>query len=297
MADYHLYNKTELTIKQLILDNANLTDIAAAVADTLNLERNRVLVVDVRVDTVTLDILQDSIDPAVIVGKQDDLLNRLASIPGIRVTDKTTISSNGMLVWITLHRQAEALQALKLSQKIAEEVRHKLSKRVIVFSTGPEVASGQIEDTNTPAIARRLEAAGYLVTSGPTLADDRILIAGKLRQAIFEDGFRLVITTGGVGAEDKDFTVEAVLELDPNAATPYIYKYKIGSGRHHKGGVRIAVGEVGDAMIVALPGPNDEVKASLDIIVTGLKSGLSKNDLAESIAKNLRMKLHEKLNH
>jgi len=44
-----------------------------------------------------------------------------------------------------------------------EEIRLNLSKRSIVFSTGHEVATGQIKDTNTPAIAETLEAEGYVV--------------------------------------------------------------------------------------------------------------------------------------
>ncbi len=86
-----------------------------------------------------------------------------------------------------------------------------------------------------------------------------------------------------------------MLELDPGASTPYISKYKLGTGRHHKDGVRIAVGQIDDAVVVALPGPNDEVKASLEILVRGVKSGLSKNELAEGIAENLRAILREKM--
>jgi len=295
LVDYHLYNKTELRIKHLPLSNANLTAVAAVVADTLRLDRNRVLVVDVREDTVTLDILQESIDPTNVVGKRDELLRRLSALPGIGVTAETSISSDGMLGWIDLHEQTHAMEALKRSEEMAEEVRQRLSRRAIIFPTGSEVLKGQIEDTNTPTITRRLEANGYSVTQGPTLADDRLLIAGKLRQAIFDDGYRLVITTGGVGAEDKDFTVEAVLELDPDASTPYISKYKVGTGRHHKDGVRIAVGQIDDAIVVALPGPNDEVRASLDILIRGVKSGLGKNELAEGIAENLRAILREKM--
>ncbi len=295
MNDYHLYNKTELRIEQLVLAGANLTDVATAVADTLRLKRDRVLVVDVRGDTVTLDILQHSIDPTNVVGKRDELLQRLSRLPGIDVTDKTSVSSDGMLGWIDFHQQAQTIETLKRSEKMAEEVRQKLSRRAIVYSTGSEVLKGQIKDTNTPTITRKLEADGYSVTPGPTLADDRLLIAGTLRQAIFDNGYSLVITTGGVGAEDKDFTVEAVLELDPDASTPFITKYKIGTGRHHKEGVRIAVGLVDGAMVVALPGPNDEVKASMDILTRGLKYRLSKNELAEGIAENLRAILRDKI--
>jgi hypothetical protein len=85
--------------------------------------------------------------------------------------------------------------------------------------------------------------------------------------------------------------------LDPDAATPYISKYQRGVGRHKKDGVRIAVGQVEDARLVALPGPNDEVRASLEVLVHGLRNNLRKENLAEAIAENLRGKLRAKMSH
>ena len=167
----------------------------------------------------------------------------------------------------------------------------------MVFSTGLEVSSGQIEDTNKPTIAQRLEAEGYSVTLGPTLKDDHTYIIGHMRQAIDGGDYGLVIITGGVGAEAKDHTIEAVLALDPEAATPYICKFKKGAGRHAKDGVRIGVGKASDTLVVALPGPNDEVKRSLDVLVKGLEAKTNKHDLAEQIAGHLREALRVKMMH
>ena len=88
-----------------------------------------------------------------------------------------------------------------------------------------------------------------------------------------------------------------MLALDPEAATPYICKYQKGVGRHHKNGVRIAVGQAFDSLIVALPGPNDEVKSSLNVLVKGLASGSSKHILARDIATVLRKRLQHKTRH
>lgn len=293
MQPYHLLHKTELRIERISLRDANLTDLAAVVADTLSLDREKVLVIDVRDDTVALDILQESVDAAAIVGKQDLLLRRLAALPGVGVTQETAFSSDGMLGWIAWD-EAAGRQALRRSEEIAAEIHRRLSRQAIVFSTGAEVVTGQIEDTNTPAIARRLEAEGYSVTRGPALGDDVDLIFGYLRTAVEDDGYGLVITTGGTGAEDKDCTIEAVQALDPDAATPYICKYEQGVGRHHKDGVRIAVGQLFDATIIALPGPNDEVKVGLEVLVHGLEAGLSKSHLAEHLADRLRTILRQK---
>ena len=98
----------------------------------------------------------------------------------------------------------------------------------------------------------------------------------------------LIITTGGVGAEDKDCTVEALLRVDPAAATPYIIKFKIGTGRHIKDGVRIAVGEVGISRFVALPGPTREVKLGLDRLLESQAKKWDKAETADHIASALR---------
>jgi len=295
VAEFDLLRKTELRIEGIALQNANLNQIATVVADMLGIDGKEVLVTDVQGDTLAIDILKSSLDAYDILGKKDALLRRLSKLPGIAITEKTSICSEGMLGWIALD-YGKARPVLKRSERMAEEIRQRLSKRAIVFSTGFEVASGQVKDTNTPIIGQRLEAEGYSVTSGPTLSDDELLITANLRQAI-DDGYGLVMTTGGVGAEVKDRTIEAVLALDPEAATPYICKYQEGTGRHLKDGVRIAVGQAFDSLIVALPGPNDEVKSSLNVLVKDLQSNSSKHTLARDIATVLRKRLQQKTRH
>lgn len=293
MTEFDLLEKTELRIKGISLTNANLGEIASVVADALKLERKDLLVTDVQAHNLVIDILKKGLDAYNIVAKQDELLQRLSELPGVDITEKTSISSEGMLSWIALE-SGEARKALKRSEKMAEEIQKRLSKAAIVFSTGSEVANRQVMDTNTPTISQRLSSEGYSVKLGPTLKDDDVVIAAHLRQAA-DDGYGLVIITGGVGAEDKDQTIEAVLMLDPEAATPHIRKYQLGVGRHkHKDSVRIAVGQIFQTLMVALPGPNDEVKLCLDPLVKGLISNLSKHVLAERIASSLK-RVQEKI--
>jgi molybdenum cofactor synthesis domain-containing protein len=293
VAEFDLLRKTELKIEKISLQNANLNEVADTVASILKMDRNDILVTDVQGNALTIDILRRSIDANNILGKKEELLQRLSTVPGVTITKETSICSEGMLGWIGLN-SGKAKSALKRSEKMSRGILERLAKRAIVFSTGFEVANGQVKDTNTPSISQRLKGKGYSVTLGRTLRDDEFLIAANLRQAV-ADGYGLVITTGGVGAEEKDHTVEAVLALDPEAATPYICKYQKGTGRHHKDGVRIAVGQILETLIVALPGPNDEVRLSLDVLVEGLVSGLRKDILAERIANSLRNKLQEKM--
>jgi molybdopterin biosynthesis enzyme MoaB len=105
-----------------------------------------------------------------------------------------------------------------------------------------------------------------------------------------DEGFGLILTSGGVGAEEKDCTVEGLLRVDPSAATPYIVKFEPGTGRHVKDGVRIAVGKLGISWLVALPGPTREVQIGLDQLLEGLDKGWDEKQMAEHIASALRGK-------
>ena len=294
MNGFDLLRKTELKVENIHLSNANLTTIAATAADILGLERNEVIVVDYRDGTLVLDILNNCVNAFKIVGQQEALLQGFGALQGVNVSDKTSIVSDGMLGWIALDKD-QALDALRQGEKMATEILSIIAKRVIVFSSGAEVANKEIEDTNTPTIMNYLTNEGFKVSRGEVLKDDKLLIATKLREMAETGGFGVIITTGGIGAEDKDHTVEAVKELDPHVATSYICHFEVGTGRHVKDGVKIAVGEYNGTLIISLPGPNDEVEASLEPIVNGLKREVTKQDLANLIAINLRSILRKKM--
>ena len=291
--ELNLLEKTELWIRPIHLRGANLQAIGRAVAEVLDLGADEVLVTDVRDQVVTLDILRRTVLAEQIAGKERALLARLAAIPGVALTPETGIHSEGVLGLIALG-EAEVAPALEAGRDLGERLREAIARRVMVFPTGSEVQRGIIQDTNTDLIAGRLRQHGFRVAAGPPLPDDAETIGGAIRRAA-EEGYGLVITTGGLGAEDKDQTVEGILRVDPGAATPYLARFQRGTGRHVKDGVRIAVGELGEALIVALPGPNEEVRVGLDVLLDGLRRGLAKADLAEALAARLRETLREKM--
>jgi len=271
----------------------DLDRVAKAAADALGMKRGDLLVTDVLGDHLVIDILKKDLDPHAFVGKKDELLRRLSALPGVNLAKSATISSKGMLGWIALS-PAEGNKILEKSERMSKEVAKKLKMTALVFSTGAEVANGQVMDTNAPTIRARLNAEGYTVKFGNTLKDDEVLISAQLKMAA-DDGYGLVIITGGVGAEEKDRTIESVLMVDPAAITPAVVKYELGVGRHkHKDSVRIAVGKISQSLIVALPGPNDEVQSGLQALVEGLNLDESKEGLADRIANRLRERLKEK---
>jgi len=290
---YDLFDKTELTVRGISLENVDLDRVAKAAADAFGMSRGDLLVTDVLGDRLVIDILKNGLDPHAIVGKKDDLLRGLSSLPGVRLAGNATVSSKGMLGWVALST-AEGNRILETSERMAKEIAKRLKKTALVFSTGAEVANGQVMDTNAPAIRARLNFEGYTVKFGDTLKDDEVLISARLMMAA-DDGYGLVIITGGVGAEEKDRTIESVLMADPAAITPAVVKYELGVGRHkHKDSVRIAVGKISQTLVVALPGPNDEVRSGLQALIEGLNLGEGKGGLADRIATRLRDRMKEK---
>jgi molybdenum cofactor synthesis domain-containing protein len=289
----NLLEKTELRIYGLDLRQVNLSAVAAKVAEALELPAREVLVVDVRDDHICLDILVKTIDLRQIAGKQKLLLDKLRSIEGLQVKPGAYVDSAGIMGLIGCE-EIEAGEIAARSAEMAGEIERRVLRRARVYATGFEVRQGMIEDTNSPFLSALLMRQGYEAEFGGVLEDDVHAIARALREAV-ERGFGLVITTGGVGAEDKDFSVEAVLKLDPEAATPWIVKFQAGTGRHVKEGVRIAVGQYGLTTFISLPGPHDEVEASAAVLARFCSGGrVDKIALANAIAEVLREKLRSK---
>lgn len=285
--EYNLLQKTEVWVTGLELDTVNLTDLAGAAAGALGLHREEVVVVDVRPGLVTFDLLRRTIQAADVAGKQAALLEALRQVPGVALTLNAAVHSDGILGIIALTPD-EAEQTLARSQQMTTQILAAVARRAIVFPTGSEVQGGLIRDTNSPFIKEELEKLGFRVKIGPILEDDLAQVIFHLREAL-NQGYGLVITTGGVGAESKDHTVEGMLQLDPAAATPWLVHYARGEGRHVKDGVRIAVAQVGPTTLVALPGPHTEVRQALPVLLRHWNAAsLDKHQLAEVIAAELR---------
>ena len=257
----NLLEKTELWVNEITLANANLSDMADAVAEQLGLDKGKVMVVDVRPRHITFDVLERNVPQAGIMGKERAILSALAALPGVCLTDKSYIHSNGILGLICADVE-EPEAVLDRVSNMTREIQEKVSRRAIVFPTGFELKQGMIQDTNTPFLKHELEERGYYVTVGEVMEDNVEDVVEKLDDALSR-GFGLIVTTGGVGAEDKDHSVEGVCRMDPTAATPYIVKFQQGTGRHVKDGVRIGVGVVGPSRMVG-GGAGRQVEAERD---------------------------------
>ncbi|MFZ0928932.1 MAG: molybdopterin-binding protein [Syntrophobacteraceae bacterium] len=284
--EWNLLEKTTFWVEGAELHSANLDDAAAAAAEALGFGPREIMVVEVQPGIIAFDVLKKNIPAESVAGKAEQLLRGLAGVPGISLHPGASVHSEGVLGLIALDRHA-ALDVISRSAEIGQAVADAVARRACVFSSGSEVISGKIEDTNSPYLVQTLTQAGFRAEFGGIIQDS-VPAAVSALDAALTRGIGLIVTTGGVGAESKDHSVEAVLKLDPNAATPWILKFTPDMKRHHKEGVRIAVGRVGICRIVSLPGPHAEVRLGSRALIEGLKAGLGDAALAESIASVIR---------
>jgi molybdenum cofactor synthesis domain-containing protein len=292
--ELNLLDKTEVWIENIEIHQADLNEVASAAAGALGLEKHRVLVVDLRPGVLVFDILQPSVLAEQIAGKGEALLDAIGGVKGVAIRPDTTIHSEGILGLIALDKD-DALGVVQRSQALGREVGHRVARRALVFASGSEVRSGQVKDTNTPYICDELEEHGYRVSYGGVLDDDAVMVKAALFEAA-SSGYGLVITTGGVGAEAKDCTIEGLELCDPGTASAWLVNYEVGKGRHAKPGVRIATGKIGITTVACLPGPNQEVRDAMPVLLDGLAAGDDSAMLAERIASRLRSRLRHKTN-
>lgn len=295
--ELNLLDKTEIRIHGMELDNVNLTELAARAAAVLGLPGDKVAVIDVRPGQVALDVLLPNVSAESFFGREKALLAEFASVPGVRLAPDASVHSRGILGAISLDEK-DVEDALRNARAVSDSIRNNVEGagrvRAIVFPTGFELEAKNIEDTNTPYLCKQFEQAGFVAEAGTCLPDRLADLVAALDAASASGGARVVVTTGGVGAEDKDFSVEAILALDPDAAAPYLVRFAVGHGRHVKDGIRIAVGVRNGCLLAALPGPHDEVRLVAGVLVEGVKRRKDKREIAAQIATILKSKFSNK---
>jgi molybdenum cofactor synthesis domain-containing protein len=286
VADLDLFDKTELWLVGVKLNDVVLPDLAAATADALSLPRAAVFVTDVRDGHVVFDIVVPKVRLEDVIGREPEILAAARATPGVELDADAHVHSHGVLGIVGAPKD-QAAGMVEAARALEANLRAYVSRRVAVVSTGHELIGGEIQDTNLAAIREQFGAAGYEVFAGGVAADTDQAIAGLVAR-LAEDGFGLIITTGGVGAEDKDRTIEALERLDPDIATAILASYEAGHGRHVKPHVRVACGRLGETLLVALPGPTREVTAALPALMAALAKGAGPAEIAEAVAAPIR---------
>ena len=294
--DLDLLSKTELWVEDIVLSDVDLTQLSVCAGGVLDLGVEDIFVTDVRDRRVVFDVVSPKVSLDAIAGKEDALLSALAAFPGVSLGQRASVHSHGVLGVIGAPAE-QAADIIANAAKLEANLQAYVSRLVIVLSTGGEVARGEIEDTNYDAVKSVLGKQNYFVEHAGVVEDDEALIAARIGHLLGE-GYGLIITTGGVGAEDKDKTIEAMQRVAPDLSTAVLAQYTVGHGRHVKPHVRVACGRVGETLLVALPGPTREVLAALPALAQAMNQGLPPAMIAEAIAAPIRALWHaHKLAH
>ena len=84
-------------------------------------------------------------------------------------------------------------------------------EKAVILSTGDELTTGKVIDTNSAHIAERLLALGIKVAAILKVGDDKEKLLWAFRQA--RELGDVVIGTGGLGPTADDLTSELVAEF------------------------------------------------------------------------------------
>ena len=85
-----------------------------------------------------------------------------------------------------------------------------------VTTIGDEILIGQIVDTNSSMIARKLGSIGLKINDMLSIPDKREEIVSRLREELYRS--EVVICTGGLGPTKDDITKDALMELSGSAS-------------------------------------------------------------------------------
>ncbi len=176
----------------------------------------------------------------------------------VRLPPGLSSGANARIAGEDLPRGREALEAGRrigpreialLAALGITEVQVRARLRVAVFSTGDEVTepgrrlpAGALYDSNRFVLGALCRRMGADVTDLGILPDDRVTIAGALREA--GRGHDLILTSGGVSTGEEDHVKSAVEE----AGSLTFWRIGIKPGRP------VAMGLVGEAAFAGLPG-------------------------------------------
>ncbi|MGB9300047.1 MAG: competence/damage-inducible protein A, partial [Anaerolineae bacterium] len=164
--------------------------------------------------------------------------------------------------------------------------------RAEIIAVGNELLLGDVLDTNTNWLCKRITGIGGVVARAALVRDEHQAIVAEIRSAL-ERAPDLIITTGGLGPTGDDITMQAVaeatarpIELHAKALAMVLARYHdlwekgylqdptitdarkkmaclprgAAALRNPVGTAPAAVLEMGDSTLVSLPGVPEELK-------------------------------------
>lgn len=138
-----------------------------------------------------------------------------------------------------------------------------------VITVSDSAHSGSREDLSGPAVAARLSAAGFEISSRHVVADERAQITALLRDLANRDQVRAIFTTGGTGVAPRDVTPEATRDVIQHEIPGFgeLMRERGRKSTMFAALSRAISGYCGRILIVNLPGSPRGAVDSLDAIL------------------------------
>lgn len=130
-----------------------------------------------------------------------------------------------------------------------------MNYRALVITSSNRAARGEWEDTSGPILMAGLAQLGFDAV-GPRVVADGEPLAAALEQGV-EEGFDLILTTGGTGHTPQDLTPEMtrrIIERESPGLAEAVRNYGVGHGVPTAVLSRGIAGITERTLIVNLPG-------------------------------------------
>ena len=145
-----------------------------------------------------------------------------------------------------------------------------------VITVSDKGFKGERVDTSGPAICAILEENGYKVEYTSIMPDEKELISSELIKCSDENGFALVLTTGGTGFSPRDITPEATKDVIERETPGIAELMRMESMKITPRGClsRGVSGIRKRTLIINLPGSEKAARENLQAVIGALEHGL-----------------------
>ncbi|MBU4175243.1 MAG: MogA/MoaB family molybdenum cofactor biosynthesis protein [Actinobacteria bacterium] len=151
----------------------------------------------------------------------------------------------------------------------------KVKYTAAVVTVSDRGSVGEREDESGPALREILEDAGIDVPRVVIVADERAELKQLLRD-LCEEGFNLVVTTGGTGVSPRDVTPEATMEVIDREVPGMAEAMRAESLKvtPHAMISRAVCGLKGRTLIINLPGSPKGARECLEAVMAAVPHAL-----------------------